>query len=51
MKHRYFRDHSGRIHRVEVSREEIRERAKFWAVVHLVTVGCFVILCLAAGLP
>lgn len=51
MKHRYFRDHSGRFHRVEVSRDEVLERIKFWGLIHLVTVGCFVVFCLAAGLP
>lgn len=51
MRHRYFRDHSGRIHRVKVSRAEIREQVQYWALVHLVAVGCFVVFCLAAGLP
>lgn len=51
MKHRYFRDHSGRFHRVEVSRDEIRERIQYWVLVNLVTVGCFIVFCMAAGLP
>ena len=51
MKHRYFRDHSGQVHRVEVSRDEIRERIKYWTLVNLMAVGCFVAFCVAAGLP
>ena len=44
-----YRTHDGKIHARKMSREEIRERALYWAGVHLVTVVFFVACCAAAG--
>ena len=42
MKHRWFIDHKGRVHRVRMSEEEIRERRDYWL--------SFVGMCLLFGI-
>lgn len=46
---RQFVDHAGRRHRVEVSSEEIRDRAKYWAGMLIVSVMCLVAVTVASG--
>lgn len=50
MKHRFFRDHTGRIHRVERSREEIADGRRYLAGVVAVSVAFFLATTVAAGL-
>lgn len=50
MKHRFFVDHAGRIHRVERSREEVVANRLYWAGVVAVSIAFFLITTVAAGL-
>ena len=46
---RRFVDHAGRIHRVEVSSEEIRDRALYWVGMMTVSVMFLVAVTVASG--
>ena len=49
MKYRMFRDHAGRVHRVEVKAEEIRAKRLYWAGVYAVSVLFLIVTSIAAG--
>ena len=50
MKYRVFRDHTGRIHLVERSREEIADSRRYWVGVVTVSIAFFLMTTVAAGL-
>ena len=50
LKHRYFVDHAGRLHRVRKSEDEIYEGWKFAAGFVAVTTFCGVVLTIASGI-
>lgn len=47
---RTFRDHAGRMHRVEMDRDEIRERIVYWASIPVVAIGMLIVMSFAAGI-
>ena len=49
MKYRTFRDHAGRVHRVEMKPEEIRAKRLYWTGVYAVSVLSLVVMSIAAG--
>ena len=48
--YRKFRDHAGRLHRVEMNRDEIRERVVYWASIPFVAIGMLIVMSFAAGI-
>ena len=47
--YRVFKDHAGKWHRVEISRDEIRERVMYWASIPAVAIGMLIVMSFAAG--
>lgn len=47
---RTFRDHAGRMHRVEMDRDEILERIVYWASIPVVAIGMLIVMSFAAGI-
>lgn len=47
---RVFVDHAGRFHRVSMTREEITEGVKYWAVFAATTLAFGIILTIASGI-
>ena len=50
MRYRVFRDHAGRVHRVECSQDEIVSGWKYWSGAVAVCVVFLVVTTIAAGL-
>ena len=48
--YRVFKDHAGRMHRVEMNRDEIRERVVYWASIPAVAIGMLIVMSFAAGI-
>ena len=48
--YRVFKDHAGRMHRVEMNRDEIRERVVYWASIPVVAIGMLIVMSFAAGI-
>lgn len=47
---RTFVDHAGRLHRVEMSRDEINDRVRYWLTVPMGAVAMLIALTIAAGI-
>lgn len=47
---RTFKDHAGRMHRVEMDRDEIRECVVYWASIPAVAIGMLIVMSFAAGI-
>lgn len=50
MKYRTFRDHAGRVHRVERSQAEVMACWRYWTGISAVSVAFIVIATIAAGI-
>ena len=46
---RRFVDHAGRIHRVEVSHEEMKDRALYWIGMSAVSIVFLIVTTIASG--
>lgn len=48
-RYRVFRDHAGRVHRVQKTRDEIVSGRLYWAGVTAVSIVFLIVSCAAAG--